>query len=265
MKFRPRLKSETADISRGGKEGWRSRLKGIASAVIVLGAIYFGLGFVAAWAVHWIPPQTEADWFSWSEDLFGDTEAVPEDVQTLFQQLLADEGLSDFPYRLVLLDTEEINAFALPGGTIGVTQGLLDTVTTDMGRALVLGHEIGHVEHRHGMERLGRSILLAGAMSLVGVDVSGVLQGSLDIADLGFSRNQESECDDFGLRLVHRRIGTTVGAMEFFEKLQFLDGGTEVEFGERMSGFLRTHPITADRLRDLEALAAELEAGSSAD
>lgn len=263
MKFRPRLHPETADASRGGKEGWKSRLKGILSAVVVLGVIYLGLGLVANLAVHLIPPQTEAEWFAWADALLESSEPPPEDLQAIFAELLEDESLSDFPYRLVLLDSNEINAFALPGGTIGVTRGLLDTVTTDMGRALVLGHEIGHVEHRHGMERLGRSILLAGAMSLIGVDASGVLENSLNMADLGFSRGQESECDDYGLRLVHRRFGTTVGAMEFFEKLQFIDGGTEVEIGQRLSGFLRTHPITADRLRELEELAAELEAGPS--
>lgn len=262
MKFRPRLAPETADASRGGKEGWRSRAKGIVSAVIVLGAIYLTLGFVADLTVHLIPPRTEAEWFSWAEELLEPTGPVPQEVQEVFTQLLEDDGLQDFPYRLVLIETEEANAFALPGGTIGITQGLLDTVTTDIGRALVLGHEIGHVEHRHGMERIGRSILLAAAMSLVGFDTTGVLQGSQDLADLGFSRGQESECDDFGLRLVHRRFGTTVGAMKFFEQMQFLDGGTEVEFGQRMSGFLRTHPITADRLANLKELAAELEAGS---
>lgn len=262
MKFRPRIALETADASRGGKEGWASRAKGIVSAVVVLGVIYLGLGLVAGLVVHLIPPQTEAEWFSWAEDLLGSTDPVPEDVQRVFDRLLADDSLSDFPYRLILLDSEEVNAFALPGGTIGVTRGLLDTVTTDIGRALVLGHEIGHVEHRHGMERLGRSILLAGAISMIGMDASGLLKGSQDLADLGHSRSQESECDDFGLRLVHRHYGTTVGAMEFFEKLQFLDGGTEVKVGQRLSGFLRTHPITADRLQELQELAAELEAGA---
>ena len=71
MKFRPRLAPETADASRGGKEGWRSRAKGIVSAVIVLGAIYLTLGFVADLTVHLIPPRTEAEWFSWAEELLG--------------------------------------------------------------------------------------------------------------------------------------------------------------------------------------------------
>lgn len=262
MKFRPRMNPETADASRGGKESLRSRLKGLASAVVVLGVIYLGLGLVADLTVHLIPPRTEAKWFSWAEEMLGSTSDVPADLQAVFQELLADEDLSDFPYRLALIESDDVNAFALPGGTIGVTRGLLETVTTDIGRALVLGHEIGHVEHRHGMERLGRSILLAGAMGLIGVDTSGLLKGSLDLADLGFSRGQESECDDFGLRLVHRRFGTTIGATEFFEKLQFLDGGTEVKVGQRLTGFLRTHPITADRLQELEELAQELEAGA---
>ncbi|MHC4379792.1 MAG: M48 family metallopeptidase [Planctomycetota bacterium] len=260
MKFRPRAMPEQEDNSRGGEEGWRSRSKGIVSAVVILAALYLGLGLLADLVAGWVPPRTEAKWFEWAETLVEPTLPVPDDLQLIFDRLLQDAELEDFPYRLVFLPSEEINAFALPGGLIAVTQGLYDTVQGHMGRALVLGHEIGHVENRHGLQRIGRSILLAGAMSLIGVDASTVLQRSQFLADLQFSRSQESESDDFGLKLVHRTYGTTKGAMEFFENLQLLEGDSET-LPVQLGAFLRTHPLSRDRLEELQELAAELEAG----
>lgn len=259
MRFRPRRLHETADISRGGKESVSSRLKGIVSAVVILGAIYLGLGLCADLAINLVPPRTEAQWFAWAEELVGPSLPAPEDLQQVFNQLIRDSELDDFPYRLVYLPSEDINAFALPGGLIAITRGFYENVHTAEGRALVLGHEIGHVQHRHGLQRIGRSILLAGALSLCGADTATVLKRSQFLADLQFSRSQESESDDFGLRLVHRTFGTTRGSLEFFENLEiFHMEGTDI-FQGQLGNFLRTHPQTSDRLKDLRALAEVLE------
>ncbi|MCH7494361.1 M48 family metallopeptidase, partial [bacterium] len=156
-----------------------------------------------------------------------------------------------FPFRLVLLSTEEINAFALPGGTIAITEAMLATVHSDIGRAFVLGHEIGHIQHRHGLQRLGRSVLLAAALSLVGVDTSFLLKSGQDLAELSFSRAQEDQADTFGLYLVERCFGTTEGVTEFFEQMLWMEGEESSLGGERLSGFFRTHPNTGERLQHL--------------
>ena len=259
MRFRPRQLKETADLSRGGKESMAGRLKGIVSAVVILGGLYLGLGICADLAVDLVPPRTEAQWFSWAEELVEPTLPVPDDLQVIFNQLVRDSELDDFPYRLVFIASEDINAFAMPGGLIAVTQGLYENVRTPQGRAMVMGHEIGHVQHRHGLQRIGRSILLAGALSLCGGDVTSVLKRSQFLADLQFSRSQETDSDDYGLRLVHRVFGTTDGSLEFFEKLESLNlEGSETIQGQ-LGTFLRTHPQTSDRLRDLRELSKELE------
>ncbi|MDA0667472.1 MAG: M48 family metallopeptidase [Planctomycetota bacterium] len=259
MRFRPRRLHTTADISRGGKEPILGRIKGIVSAVVLLGALYLGLGICADLAVNLVPPRTEAQWFAWAEDMVEPTLPVPDDLQLVFNKLILDSQLDDFPYHLVYLPSEDINAFALPGGMIAVTQGLYENVRTAEGRALVLGHEIGHVQHRHGLQRIGRSILLAGALSLCGVDTATVLKRSQFLADLQFSRSQESESDDFGLRLVHRTFGTTLGSLEFFENLESLQVDSNDTLQGQLGTFLRTHPRTSDRLEDLRALAEELD------
>lgn len=259
MRFRPRRLEETADLSRGGKESIAGRMKGIVSAVIILGGLYLGLGICADLAVGLVPPRTEAQWFSWTEELVEPTLPVPDDLQEVFNQLIRDSELDDFPYRLVFVASDDINAFALPGGLIAVTQGLYENVRTAQGRALVMGHEIGHVQHRHGLQRIGRSILLAGALSLCGVDTSTVLKRSQFLADLQFSRSQEADSDDYGLRLVHRVFGSTEGSLEFFENLESLNLEDTETLQGQLGTFLRTHPQTSDRLRDLRALSEELK------
>ncbi len=259
MKFRPRLLRTTQDNSCGGHEPLISRLKGIFSACIILAGVYFLLGLAADFMVGWVPPQTEAQWFSWSDQVLQPQLPVPEDLQATFHRLLADASLRDFSYHLVFLADDDINAFAFPGGAIVVTSGLYETVHGEIGRALVLGHEIGHIEKRHGLQQLGRSLLLAGAYSLLGLDTSIVLKRSQDLAALRFSRHQESDADAFGLRLVYRVFGSTEGALEFFEQIQTLQDGEEHPLQDRMRSFLQTHPLTQDRLQSLQELSAQLE------
>lgn len=258
MRFLPRKLTETADASRGGPESWRNRIKGIVSAVAVLGAFYFVLGVVAEFAAAYVPPRWEAEWFAWAPDALDLEDSGDAELQALFARLLEDEALLDFPYRLYVMPTPEPNAFAMPGGTIAVTAGLLDLVESETGRALVLAHELGHLQLRHGLKRLGRLILLQGALAAAGLDTNTLVKSGFQLADLEHSRDQETACDRFGLELVHRRLGTTEGALEFFEKVQEWEGDGAMT---RLTSFLQTHPLSADRVDALRAHAAELEAG----
>lgn len=260
MKFVPRRLNEAADNSRGGKEGWRSRLKGIVSAVVILSAIYLALGVIADLSVGLVSEQTEADWFAWTDELLLDTAEPPlAEVQAIFDKLITDSDLRPYPYRLLIMNDSTPNAFALPGGTVTLTTGLLDLVETEIGRALVLGHELGHLQHRHGLKRLGRSLLLAGAMSLVGLDSSDLLRQSPMLAEMQHSRAQEEESDTFGLALVYAKYGTTEGALEFFEDINMLQGDHKSGVLRDMKSWLQTHPLTENRLDNLRRQAIELE------
>lgn len=258
MRFLPRELKESADASRGGPESWRSRIKGIVSAVAVLGVFYFVLGIVAEFTASFVPARWEAEWFAWAPDAFDLEDTGDAELQALFARLLEDEELLDFPYQLYVMPDSAPNAFAMPGGTVAVTTGLLELVETEAGRALVLAHELGHLQFRHGLKRLGRLILLQGAMAAAGLDTNSLVKSSFQLADLEHSRDQESACDRFGLDLVHRQLGTTEGALEFFEKVQEWEGDGAMT---RLTAFLQTHPLSADRVEALRAHATELEAG----
>jgi len=252
VEFEARELTDSEDNSRGGKEGWRSRCKGILSAIVLLGLAYLALGWIAHAAVGMVPPQMESKWFRWTDQVFADGPPPPQRMQGLFERLLEDPELADFDYRLVMLESDDMNAFAVPGGLVGFTTSLVEEVHSDIGLAFVLGHELGHLQHRHGLDRLGRSLLTALSLSWTGIDNSFLLKGSANLAELSFSRQQELEADAFGLELVMREFGTAEGALEFFEVVQAME-----ELGpgtpSRLTNFLSTHPLTPDRIRALEA------------
>jgi len=259
LKFVPRRLKTSADASRGGHEGWRSRLKGALSAVLVLAGVYVLLGWTAAAVATHVPAGWETRWFGWAPDALELHEQPAADVQALFDHLLEDSTLLDFPYRLYVIDDDEPNAFAIPGGTVAVTRGLLEIVQGETGRALVLAHELGHLQLRHGLQRLGRVLLLQLTLAGVGVDSNALVKNSFGLADLSHSRGQERAADAFGLELVYRRLGTTAGALEFFEKLGEIEDASPLP---RTGSFLRTHPLSADRIDDLRTRAAALESGA---
>jgi predicted Zn-dependent protease len=260
LKFVPRRLGDAADNSRGGKEGWRSRLKGIFSAAVILSIFYVILGFLADWSVNLVSEETESEWFGWVDEVLLEHAETPSaELQAIFDKLILDSNLRPFDYRLMVLPDSSPNAFALPGGTVAVTTGLLHMVQSEIGRAMVLGHELGHLEHRHGLKHLGRLLFLAGGMSMVGLDSSGLLKQSTFLADMKHSRSQEEESDSFGLNLVYAKYGTTEGAFEFFEDIHLLQGNRSASLVDGMHSWIETHPLTENRLTNLRRQAVELE------
>lgn len=152
------------------------------------------------------------------------------------------------------LTTEEMNAYAMPGGKIMVYSGLVDKLQlTDAELAAVLGHEISHALREHTRERVSRiyaqRVALAGLAALTGAG-----QGALDIAEnvasvtfqLPHSRQQESEADIMGLELMARAGYDPHAAVRVWQKM----------LASEKSGapqFLSTHPSAPNRIRQLEA------------
>lgn len=260
MKFVPRQLGDAADNSRGGKEGWRSRLKGIFSAAVILSVFYVILGFIAEWSVNLVPEETESEWFAWVDEILPQNVGQPAaELQAIFDKLILDSDLRPFDYRLMVLPDPSPNAFALPGGTVVVTTGMLNMVESEIGLAMVLGHELGHLEHRHGLKSLGRMLFLAAGMSMVGLDSSRLLKQSPFLAEMKHSRSQEEESDTFGLNLVYAKYGTTEGAFEFFEDIHLLQGDQSNSLVDGMHSWIETHPLTENRLTNLRRQAVELE------
>ncbi|MCB1739486.1 MAG: M48 family metalloprotease [Gammaproteobacteria bacterium] len=190
-------------------------------------------------------------------------------VQSVGLQLAGHTEYQQFPYRFTLLNSPIVNAFALPGGYVYITRGLLALASNEAEMAGVLAHELGHVNARHTAERLSAQQatqfgLLLGAIGARLAGLPGqVVQLGRTIAALSiqsYSRQQEFEADTLGVRYMSR-AGFEPDAMVTF--LSTLREQSQVE--ARSMGLpagsideynmMSTHPRTVDRVREAQAAA----------
>lgn len=165
-------------------------------------------------------------------------------------------ALPSAKWEFVVFDEPKtVNAFALPGGKVGVYTGLLDLATTDDELAIVMGHEIGHVTARHGAERMSQG-LVAGVIG-AGVGIASNDSRNRDLwrvgyglfaggAVLKFSRSHESEADFIGLRYAAKAGYNPMAAVTFWQKM------AKTKDGPQPPKWLSTHPSHADRIAELQ-------------
>jgi predicted Zn-dependent protease len=165
-------------------------------------------------------------------------------------------------WEIILVDDPTPNAFAMPGGRIGVHRGMLPLLPTDADLATVLSHEVAHVACRHGAERVSHSLLAA--LGAVAVDQAmadkpsarrqEVLAAYGAAATLGvllpYSREHENEADRIGLAYMARAGYDPAAAVGFWRRFAAGKAGGAPEF-------LSTHPSDSTRVRKLEALLPE--------
>ena len=179
-------------------------------------------------------------------------------VNDLVAQLPAQQRA--VAWETALFQNDEPNAFALPGGKVGVYTGIFKVAKTQDQLAAVLAHEIGHVVERHHDERITRQMGASGAVSLLGAlaEDYGQLasQGGSLLAQTGFllpgSRAQESEADVVGQRLMAQAGFDPAQAVNLWQNM--ISAG-----GERPPQWLSTHPDPSSRIRELQSRAASLE------
>lgn len=155
-------------------------------------------------------------------------------------------------YTFTVVDSDEINAFAVLGGYVYVTTGLLKAATSGAEVAGVIAHELGHINARHGVTALETSTLLSGIGLLMGDSkYKDIVATALNATTgLVFSQPQEHEADELGVKYALAAGYNAWGLVDFFEFLQGSEpssGGLEfiTKIGERFS----THPPTKDRIQ----------------
>jgi predicted Zn-dependent protease len=171
-------------------------------------------------------------------------------VQRIGQKLVRESFAAKSPYRFsfhVLADPRTVNAFALPGGPIFITEGLLRRLRSEAELAAVLGHEIGHVIARHSSEQLAKQQLTPG---LIGAAVVGT--GDYTTAQIGqvvgglinmrYGRDDELESDALGIRIVAEAGYDPRAMLSVMEMLAKASGGS------RQPEFFSTHPHPENRL-----------------
>jgi predicted Zn-dependent protease len=190
-------------------------------------------------------------------------------IQDLGMDLAKLSEQPDLPYQFTILNDEAINAFALPGGYVYITRGLLALADSEAEVAGVLGHEIGHVTARHTAERYSRAVATSIGASILGT-VAGAYgaRGAGQLINTGaqlylqaFSREQEMQSDTLGVRYMTRAGYDPSGLTSFFHKLK---GSTELraaelgrpELADQYSA-MASHPRTDDRIVNAIKLARE--------
>lgn len=163
-------------------------------------------------------------------------------------------ALSDrsMPYEFALLSSDVPNAFALPGGKIYITAGLMRRMTNERQLAAVLGHETGHVAAKHNVKGLQRQV---GAAILVEVAVA-ILEGEAgqkagkvteivtSLANLKYSREDEYQSDTLGIKYAAKAGYNPWGMVELLEVLRALSGADPGLFGDMFD----SHPLTQKRV-----------------
>ena len=177
-------------------------------------------------------------------------------VDGLGQRLAATSERPDLPWSFEVVDDAAVNAFALPGGFIYVTRGIMTHLSTEAELVAVLGHEIGHVTARHSASQMSKQQLAMGGLVL-GMAVKPQLQrfGELVQQGLGllflkFGRDDENQADELGLRYM---TGEAYDPREMLDVFRILDGVTRAEGGgARMPDWLSTHPSPGNRLARIQ-------------
>ena len=186
-------------------------------------------------------------------DLY-DNQQVQNYITNIGQELLtSNEGTRNIPYSFQVVASEEVNAFATPGGFVYVTTGLLQAADNQAQLASVVAHEIAHIEKKHSIKALKQAAIAQGIAETTGVSTSTLAQIGYQLAvDLPQSREHEYEADRVGLEILQQAGYPPRAFANFLQKLQ---GGNQPEF-------LRTHPTGTNRI---EAIASEIESsqGSS--
>jgi predicted Zn-dependent protease len=186
-------------------------------------------------------------------------------VRCVANSIVAVLGPSDLrgivvdDWQVELFQDETANAFALPGGRIGVHTGLLQVATTPSQLAAVLGHEVGHVTARHGNARVSSSQLAQSGMDLASIFFEGsdpaTKQEMMGLLGMGvqmgilmpYGRGDESEADQIGLELMARAGFDPREAVTLWQNMGRAAGG------QAPPEFMSTHPSHATRIRQLQA------------
>jgi beta-barrel assembly-enhancing protease len=161
-------------------------------------------------------------------------------VRELVAPLLAALGPTPFEFQFMVGTSEEVNAFALPGGFVVVNRGLLAAAESGEEVAAVLGHELSHVTLRHSTKRLAGSLGASAALALIlgMVDLGAPAYTLAHLSGLGYERDQEREADEVGLRLLLRAGISPIGMATFFERSSTSPSPPEI---------VSTHPDPGDR------------------
>jgi predicted Zn-dependent protease len=178
-------------------------------------------------------------------------------VADIGKRMAAESERPHLPWEFHVVDDASVNAFAIPGGFIYVTRGLMSAINTEAELASVIGHEIGHVTHRHSVQQISKAQLAQlglGIGSILSSDIARFGQlasAGLSILFLKYGRDAEHQADQAGFRYALNENYDVREAPKVFQTLSRI---SEAGNGGKLPEWLSTHPNPENRIERLEGM-----------
>lgn len=257
MKFEPRLPDESPN--RPKEPPLREMARLLVAAALITATLLLVAGGIVDVMVFFISPEAEARFFAAERSRVessasGSERQASEDLSATAARLAAAWPENPYRFRVVILDDTEVNAYALPGGTIAVTSAMLEAIDEPGALEFVLAHEIGHFRGRDHLQRLGRGVLFG--ILLAGLGLGGESEGVAELTGGELMREhaveEETRADAFAVEAVCAELGSAAGGVALFEELERRGG-----FGEWL-GMLSDHPPSRERVEAVRDRAERL-------
>jgi len=253
MKYIPRLTKTNVNRTPSSPLRDFALLLGGAGALLVV--VYVFLGLLVDFMVPHISQNTEKKLGQYLQTKWQRSPDFPKQEEYLQALVGKIQGkCTNLPYQLDVdvVESETINALALPGGRMIILTGLLGSVRSENELAFVLGHEMGHFANRDHLSELGRGLVFMtlsvgvfGPNSSIGNQIGKLLH----VSELSFSRKHESMADAYALDIQNCYYGHVAGATDFFEHIAGLE---KIRFAGH---YFSTHPDSRKRIANLDELA----------
>lgn len=228
-------------------------------AFLILGIIGLSYVYVIPWvaekAVVLIPKEYDdklSDGFLLKNVIFKDKDSIDSANLNLFAKELKLNNTKTLKFTVI--NSEEVNAFALPDGNIVVYSGILDKMKSYNELSALLSHEVSHINNRHSMKAICRNLSGYLFISVILGDANGVMavigDNANNLQSLSFSRAFERQADEDGFRILKSNKINPKGMSTLFSRLK--DNSLGI-----IPAFLSTHPLTEERIRYVDKMIKE--------
>lgn len=215
--------------------------------ILFITIIYYLLGFFVDIIAEKIPPEIET-LLGYNYVRIFEGEKISEKeykIQKLLDELVSHSNLKNRNFKVRILETNEVNALAIPGDNIIIFSGLLKILKTENQLSYVLAHELGHFAHRDHLRGIGRGLIL----SVISIILFGsntlpdkTMAHSLTNIQLKYTREQEIKADIFAVDLLNKKYHNVAGIKELLENFG------KYEKIPKLLTFFTTHPHYTDRI-----------------
>ncbi len=187
---------------------------------------------------------------------------TPARIKEIIQKIGKSSDRPNLTYTVRVMENDEVNAFALPGGYIYLYSGLLKETPSSDELANIMGHEVAHVCARDGVNQMQKSIMYSIPAQILLQNRSAAIQNAVDAAFtlgmLKYSRSQELRADTYGVTYAYRAGYNPEGMITFFNKLKDIESKSP----SLNLSFLRSHPDIAERIENVRNVIGTLKPGS---